>query len=772
MSRARPLETLLAAVAVLVASWPVRTLLIGDTWIRPVLLLLALVAVIGMVGRAVGAPRSLTAAAQLVGVLGGTALLHLHDHLAPSQLPGAIGDLFVDATNTLSRYAAPAPATPGIVFALTLIVPLVAVLVDLMSVGMRMPALAGMPLLALFLMSTSNTGEPLNPVYFVALAAAWLLMLAQGGMQLLRRWSSTEAYSRTPERLEDRFGIAGYSSTARWVGAGTVLLAILVPAFLPHLPPRYLSDGLARSGSGGGNVGVVGFSDRLDLEQNLRSRSQEPVLRYTTSDPDPPPLRAMSMSMYAGGNWVHDDPPRERRGTNNERLPSPDGLGSQPITLFRTKVSANGVDSPFVAVPWPVSSADMGDTSWTYEPSAAMPRVSDRPDSYQITYSKLGPSARPNGSHASAPAVPSNTLRVDPLSADRVQQTADGIVRSNDSDFTKAIKIQDWLRDPSRFTYSLTLKPTQVVNGAPLDPISNFLVTRQGYCTQFATAMVMLARSQDIPARLAVGFLPGTADGQSYQVRQSDAHAWPELYFPGLGWTRFEPTPGVRAGTVPEYAGGSSSTSGPGAGRESQEATDTRTSTAPPTPTAPSADTRQTGGGASEQSWLSSSTTWWTLLVLVVGALGALVVPVAARWRREQPLRRAQDGREHVEGEWHALQSRLEDLGVAPPAGRTPRQAEQHYRQHATLGGEGRAALHRAVRTLEASRYAEPTTSPETLEQDADRILRDVRGNASWSVRTAALLAPRTGRLAVRSGLRAVLSAPGRWLDRRGRSGG
>src|SRR5699024_3400468 len=84
-----------------------------------------------------------------------------------------------------------------------------------------------------------------------------------------------------------------------------------------------------------------------------------------------------------------------------------------------------------------------------------------------------------------------------------------------------------------------------------------FLETKQGYCTQFATAMVMLARAQDIPARLALGFLPGSQglDG-TRTVVAADAHAWPELFISGLGWTRFEPTPGSRSGSAPFYSTG------------------------------------------------------------------------------------------------------------------------------------------------------------------------------------------------------------------------
>jgi transglutaminase-like putative cysteine protease len=73
-----------------------------------------------------------------------------------------------------------------------------------------------------------------------------------------------------------------------------------------------------------------------------------------------------------------------------------------------------------------------------------------------------------------------------------------------------------------------------------------FLFTAQrGYCDDFATSMIVLLRSLDVPARLAQGYAGGTLDPQinSYVVRESVGHSWPEVYFPGYGWQRFEPTP-------------------------------------------------------------------------------------------------------------------------------------------------------------------------------------------------------------------------------------
>lgn len=72
-----------------------------------------------------------------------------------------------------------------------------------------------------------------------------------------------------------------------------------------------------------------------------------------------------------------------------------------------------------------------------------------------------------------------------------------------------------------------------------------FLTTRVGYCEYFATAMVMLLRTQQIPARLAMGYLPGRElEEGSWEVARSAAHAWVEVYFPSYGWIKFDPTPG------------------------------------------------------------------------------------------------------------------------------------------------------------------------------------------------------------------------------------
>ncbi|HKN85787.1 MAG TPA: DUF3488 and transglutaminase-like domain-containing protein [Nitrospiraceae bacterium] len=95
----------------------------------------------------------------------------------------------------------------------------------------------------------------------------------------------------------------------------------------------------------------------------------------------------------------------------------------------------------------------------------------------------------------------------------------------------------------SHYAYSL-----DVGSMLSASPLEEFLFIRKtGYCEHYATAMVVMLRAVGIPARLVTGFLPGEWNdfGHYYTVRQQDAHAWVEVWFPHSGWITFDPTPSV-----------------------------------------------------------------------------------------------------------------------------------------------------------------------------------------------------------------------------------
>jgi hypothetical protein len=93
------------------------------------------------------------------------------------------------------------------------------------------------------------------------------------------------------------------------------------------------------------------------------------------------------------------------------------------------------------------------------------------------------------------------------------------------------------------YRYSLQVGHAQ----AGIDPVDQFLfLDKFGYCEQFATAATLMLRSLGIPARLVTGYSTGDYDPVLNQtiVREKDAHAWVEAWFPGDGWVPVDPTPG------------------------------------------------------------------------------------------------------------------------------------------------------------------------------------------------------------------------------------
>jgi transglutaminase-like putative cysteine protease len=122
----------------------------------------------------------------------------------------------------------------------------------------------------------------------------------------------------------------------------------------------------------------------------------------------------------------------------------------------------------------------------------------------------------------------------------RIRDLADEITKDATNDYDKAVAIEDYLRH--NFSYTLT------PGGSDLDRdfVDQFLFEgKRGYCTYFATAMVVLLRCEGVPARYVEGYvLPGYANSRGvYEVTKKQGHAWVEVYFEGLGWLTFEPTP-------------------------------------------------------------------------------------------------------------------------------------------------------------------------------------------------------------------------------------
>ena len=94
----------------------------------------------------------------------------------------------------------------------------------------------------------------------------------------------------------------------------------------------------------------------------------------------------------------------------------------------------------------------------------------------------------------------------------------------------------------SQFEYRRDIPPLPLGS----DAVDHFLFeSRIGFCEQVGTSLVVMARSLGIPARLVVGFVPADRESGQWVVRAEHAHAWAEVWFPGIGWQGFDPTASV-----------------------------------------------------------------------------------------------------------------------------------------------------------------------------------------------------------------------------------
>ncbi|MFQ5777367.1 MAG: DUF3488 and DUF4129 domain-containing transglutaminase family protein [Terriglobia bacterium] len=129
-------------------------------------------------------------------------------------------------------------------------------------------------------------------------------------------------------------------------------------------------------------------------------------------------------------------------------------------------------------------------------------------------------------------------LQLPPLDP-RVEELARELTAGSESAYDRARALERYLRT----TFGYTLELPQKLHE---DPIAYFLFERRkGHCEYFASALTVMLRSLGIPARPVNGFLTGEYNevGGNYIVRASDAHTWVEVYFPGVGWVEFDPTP-------------------------------------------------------------------------------------------------------------------------------------------------------------------------------------------------------------------------------------
>jgi len=572
----------------------------------------------------------------------------------------------------------------------------------------------------------------------------------------------------TSAARDDRPGsnvVVSVSSTelnqlGRRIGVAALGLAVVIPAVLPGLSDGVFGGGGTGDGSGS-NRTIATLNALVTLRRDLTRSDDLAVLRVRTDAPSPGDLylRTVTLDLFDGQDWRASSRRVQRFDT---QLPAAQGLSPEveTSTIRSTVQVSEQLRSDYVPVPYPAQRVSI-DGDWRVDPETqnlvsqrGREQISGR--DYAVDSLLLSPTreqmlgSNTGGDNTAADPGVNRYLRLPRLPA-AVENLATEITRGADTPLDRAVAIQSYLRDPKNFTYDLS-----VSSGTGTSAILDFLQERRGYCEQFASTMAVMARLVGIPARVNVGFTSGDLqDDGSLLITSHDAHAWPELYFPGVGWSRFEPTPSAASSgpSVPLWLASTTVTEPvPGATAPSGA-----TSTASPSPSPGAAgactgadrnrpgcrDVPEATGATPTQGSKAPLVLLAIALVGLVAAIPALM-RVVTGWRR---WARAVDPRGRAEAAWAQLRDDARDLGYGWSDAQTPRQVADRMAREGGLHGESTRALTRITRTVEYARYApasagwsmRPAADPR---HDARRVRSALAAAAGRRMRMHAVLLP------------------------------
>ena len=536
-------------------------------------------------------PVSVCLAGGLVGLLLYLNLIFevRHSLLLVIPTPGSLSRLWHLAGTGLhdaNRYAPPAPSRPGLLLLAVGGVGITAVLTDLIAVRLRSTALAGLPLLVLFTvpvtMNAPHTALTTGLVFCLS-AVGYLAMLSADGRERIRVWGrlvslwrSAPRYGRAREHGEKGPGpdTRALAAAGRRVGLASMVLALCAPLLVPGLhPSKLFSSGPGIGGTGGGSGQSLTLPSALNQAvAQLHEGQPRAMFTYSTNATqseqanDAEYFRQYVFDTLGDKGWKVDD--WAARSVPVSSIPGPPGLSglTAPQTI-RTIVRAGkdfrspGTQPTFLPLPYPAIQVT-APGKWLVDPDRMVYSTSDSiaDQTYSVTSVVVDPS------QAQLQTVP-GLVRTPALDQDlqlpaayrtsALKKLAASNTAGQTTEFAKVNALATWLSGP-QFTYSLA--PAQLTSARSL---VNFLTKgKSGFCVQYAYAMTVLTRLLGIPARFIVGYTAGTRqkDG-SYVVKTTDSHAWTEVYFPSMGWIRFEPTPaGQGTANAPDYMTGGART--------------------------------------------------------------------------------------------------------------------------------------------------------------------------------------------------------------------
>ena len=313
-----------------------------------------------------------------------------------------------------------------------------------------------------------------------------------------------------------------------------VLAAMVVLAPLVSVVPGGASEPLVPDGGDGERTiegSLLAADDRVNVQGTI---SLSPEVRFTVESTSQEYWRAAAYDRYTGQGWVRTGGERDYEGL----LSRPPGNTTTVQQTYEAEASVSVMPAawkPTALSGEPAEGARVTDLDGLQPGSQLEPGDSYSVESQQPNWTleelRYAGQDYPDDIESRYTQLPGST-------PERVERRTDRLTANADNPYDTARIVERHLERSKNYSLNVS-RPTGNIADSFLFEMS------KGYCTYFATTMVTMLRTQDIPARFVTGYTDGQrVSREEWVVRGYDSHAWVEAYFPEVGWVRFDPTPG------------------------------------------------------------------------------------------------------------------------------------------------------------------------------------------------------------------------------------
>ncbi|MCU1675296.1 MAG: transglutaminase domain protein [Frankiales bacterium] len=702
----------LGAIATALSASTLSALFADPGWIPHVIGVIAAVTLGGELGahagRRLGASTMLRALGGLLGALFFTSAVFAHPvswlGFVPNRASfGYLRNDWLAGSADMHDLSPKVPSHLGLTLFVVVGVAAIAFVVNML---VSRPAIAGLPLLTMFVIPVALAPNGVGLLPFVLAASGYLVLLAAEGRDRAERWG------RSLPRRRDTVA-NGYGQSGRRIGTAAVALAVFLPLVVPGLHAnRLISNGDPGFGDGPGGGASTALSPLAKIKGRLTTQARSEYFTYTTSDGKPQYTRIVVDDVFDGTQFLNSgmDTPARAKNLNVTPHGLVDAVAREPIDVT---ISMKALREQYLPVPLPLATLSSIPDSWRYDDKTDT-IFAAHADTGGLSYTARSLSLKPTAEQLRAagpvdvsdpyfdrylklPAGLDNELRVLYSEAQRVTAGAS-------SEYDKAKLLEKWFSSTGGFVYD-----EQGPTGLEENALTEFIRNKRGYCVQFASSMAIMARLLNIPSRVDVGFTGGSelrSSPGTFVVASTDSHAWPELYFGGVGWVRFEPTPANGTVGLADLAQIPEPAPHPTVGAPTPFRDIPTTSVAP------------------------VSVIPWALVLKVLAGLAAFTLfglpALLTRYRRRRAWANAADdavARAHVA--WREVLVTAENLGYRFEPGLSIRGIMAAIEESTPLSRLVRHALETVARAEEIANYAKvpPPADPEI--GSSSRIVRD-----------------------------------------------